>query len=77
MFGFAEVVVEIRSSFSLEYWLRIEWYSAVPLGIHGYPIVRYSQYFAGGRRGFKRMIDCTCQLTAQINLTGGCRYELP
>jgi hypothetical protein len=53
----AGIAIAIAIIFSLEYWLRIEWYIAVPLGILGYLIARYAGYFAGERRYIKTAKD--------------------
>ena len=54
------VIAAIAIIFSLEYWLRAEWYIAVPLGILGYLVVSYgakrdriSNRDTIGRRGEK------------------------
>jgi hypothetical protein len=57
MFRFARVIVAIAIIFSLEYWWRVEWYIAVPLGIIGYLALRYAEYFVANRRYLKNMID--------------------
>ena len=54
MFRFAGVIVAVAIMFSLEYWWRIEWYIAVPLGILGYLVVRYAEYFVKERRSIRR-----------------------
>jgi hypothetical protein len=41
VFRIAGVIAAIAIIFSLEYWLRVEWYIAVPLGMLSYLIVRY------------------------------------
>jgi hypothetical protein len=43
-------MVAVAIMFSLEYWLRVEWYIAVPLGILAYLIVRYAEYFVRAKR---------------------------
>ena len=57
VFRIAGVVVAIAIMFSLEYWLRVEWYIAVPLGILGYLVVRYAGYFVRERRYIKNTMD--------------------
>lgn len=37
---FAGFLAAVAIIFSLEYYLRVEWYVATPLGIFGYIIVR-------------------------------------
>jgi hypothetical protein len=51
------VIAATAIMFSLEYWLRIEWYIAVPLGILSYLIVRYAGYFVRERRYIKNTMD--------------------
>jgi len=40
----AGVLIAIAIVFSLEWFWRVEWYVAVPLGVVGYLIVRYATY---------------------------------
>jgi hypothetical protein len=57
MFRFVGFVAGILIIFSLEYWSGIGWYIAIPLGILGYLIVRYAEYFVGERRSIRETMD--------------------
>jgi hypothetical protein len=53
----AGAIAAIAIMFSLEYWLRVEWYVAVPLGIFGYGCVRYIGYYVSERRSINYMVQ--------------------
>jgi hypothetical protein len=44
MFRFAGFMTVVAVLFSLEYWLRVAWYAAIPLGMLAYGAVRYSKF---------------------------------
>jgi hypothetical protein len=53
----AAILVGIAITFPLERWLSFQWYSAVPLGVLGYAMVRYAGYFVRERRSIKGTMD--------------------
>ena len=57
MLRFAGIIVAIGIIFSLEYWLRTEWYVAVPVGVLGYIIIRYTGHFVRARRHIRETMD--------------------
>jgi hypothetical protein len=50
---FVSLLLAIAIIFSLEYWLFVAWYIAVPLGYLAHLLARYLKYFIRERRHIK------------------------